>query len=452
MTGLFSSRELAIGFWLVVVLTYLVYSDSFRPHLKQLIQCFFNIYILAPIIGLSGYIILVSYFLIEIDIWNFNQYKNVTLWFVCVGIYSLFQVWDVSKGEKYLKDLVFDLFKITTLFEFVVTFYSFNFWFEIVFIPFVTLIMLVAAISDNKPEHKIASNFLSKVIEIIGVLVIIYVVYQLFYKTEKFVNEGTVYDFMVPIILTIAIFPYLYFVMVYAKYVRIIVGLKIRLKDEALARYTTRNIILYFKLCINCLERWNRYITLHDVKSKCDVDNSIKRIISLMKRDKLNYPVSFDKGWSHFDARRYLKTFGLLTSYYDHLYDDKWTASSEYLKLGEGYFCNKIKYYIDGSEDEVKCLTLVLVVEDIPLFKEALNKFRDVGGYLFEQSISKDKELSIITKEIEGEDDELYQTNLTEIGRRQIMIQKNKYINREEFELRLSFAVDKESFKYIDTI
>lgn len=449
---LFSSRELAIGFWLIVVLTYLVYSDSFRPHLKQVIQCFCNIYILAPIIGLGGYIIIVSYFLVEISIWNLNQYKNVTLWFLCVGIYSLFQVSDVGKGEKYLKDLVFDLFKITTLFEFVVTFHSFSFWFEIVFIPFVTLIMLVAAFSDNKKEHKIVSNFLGKVIEVIGGIVIIYVGYQLLYKPEEFFNEGTIYDFMVPIILTIVIFPYLYFIMLYAKYERIIVGLTIRLKDDELVRYTTRNIIFYFKFCMSCLDRWNRYITLHDVKSKSDIDKSIKRIIFLMKRDKLNIPVSFEKGWSHFDARRYLSKYGLLASYYDHLYDDKWTASSEYFKLGEGYFCNKIKYYIDGCEDAVKCLTLVLVVEDIPLFQEALNKFRDIGNYIFEKSISKDKELSIKTEEVEGEGDELYETNITEIEGRQIMIQKYKYINREEFELRLSFAVDKESFKYLDTI
>ena len=447
---LFSSRELAIGFWLIVVLTYLVYSESMRAHLKKLILCFCNIYILAPIIGLGGYITLVSYFLVEINIWNLNQYKNVTLWFICVGVYSLFQVSDVGKGEKYLKDLVFDLFKITTLFEFVVTFYSFNFWFEIVFIPFVTVIILVAAFSDNKPEYKIVSNFFNKVIEIIGVLVIIYVGYQLFYQTGEFLSEGTIYDFVIPIILTIAIFPYLYFVMIYIKYERIIVGLKIRLKDEGLVKYTTRNIIFYFKFCTNCLERWNRYITLHDINSKSDVDKSIKRIIFLMKRDKLNHPVSFKKGWSSFDARRYLTKYGLLASYYDHLYYDKWTASSEYLKLGEGFFCNKIKYYIDGGEDVVKCLTLVLEVEDIPSLQEALNKFQELGDYLLEQSISKDKKLSIKTEELEG--DEFYETHITEIEGHQVMIQKSKYINREEFELRLSFAVDKESFKYIETI
>ena len=141
-----------------------------------------------------------------------------------------------------------------------------------------------------------------------------------------------------------------------------------------------------------------------------------------------------------------------MTSYYDHLYDNKWTASSDYFKLGEGYFCNKIKYYIDGCEEAVKCLTLVLEVEDIPSFQEALNKFRDIGNSLVEKSISKDKELSIKAEEIEDEDNDLYESHFTEIEGRQVMIQKRKYINRDEFELRVSFAVDKESFKYTDTI
>ena len=66
----FSSRELAIGFWLLIGLMYVTYSESLRPHLKQLLSCFCNIYILTPILGMGFYVAILSYSLIELDIWN----------------------------------------------------------------------------------------------------------------------------------------------------------------------------------------------------------------------------------------------------------------------------------------------------------------------------------------------------------------------------------------------
>jgi glutamate synthase domain-containing protein 3 len=185
---------------------------------------------------------------------------------------------------------------------------------------------------------------------------------------------------------------------------------------------------------------------------KIEIDYSIKRIKFLMKRDKGNMPVNFEKGWSHYEARRYLMDYALQTSYYDHLYYEKWSASSDSLKLGEGIFCNKITYHIDGGEDAIKCLTLVLEVEEVDQFEGALNKFREISNHLFQVSVSAKKELNINIEEAEGNDSDIYQTHMTEIEGRQIMIQKRNHVNLDTFELRLSFSVDKNSFKYTDTI
>lgn len=401
---------------------------------------------------MGAYVAILSYFLIELDIWNFNQYKNVTLWFICVGIYSLFQVADFNKGVKYFKETAIDLFKITTIFEFIVTFYSFNFWFEIIFIPLTTLIMLMAVLSENNKEHKIVSDVPSKLIEIIGSCIIIYISYLLISEPSDFFSEGTAYDFLVPIILTLGIFPYLYMVMLYAEYERFILRLKFTLKNDDLVRHAKFKALYCFNVHLTHLKRWDRYIVIHDIKSNDEIDASIKRIKFLINRDKKNIPVSFDKGWSHYEARRYLKQYGLMTDSYDHMYYEKWSASSEALKLGEGLFCNKITYYIDGNEDSVKCLTLVLDVENTDLFQASLDSFREIGNYLFEKAICEDKELNIMTEEAEGKEDELYQTQITELEGRQVMIQKRKYVNLDTFELRLSYSVDRESFKYADTI
>lgn len=449
--NLFSGRELAIGVWIIIGFSYFIYSPKFRPHIKNIARSFFKIKILTPIIGLGIFVSIISYFLIEIGLWNFNQYKNAALWFILVGIYSLFQVADTNKGKRYLKGKLANLLKITTLFEFAVAFYSFSFWFELVFIPFMTFITLMSELSKNNKEHKIVSNVLDHFIMIIGFCIIIYISFLFASNPGEFFREDTAYDFLVPIFLTLGALPYLFMVMLYAEYESFFVRLNFIFKDRELKKFAKRKAMLHLNCRLSKLKRWEHYLSRHEIKSKDDINDSIKKIIFLTKRDKSDIPVKFDSGWSHFKARRYLKGFELMASYYDHLYDERWGASSESLKLGEGFFCNKIIYHVDGNKEAATCLTLVLEIEQPELFENDLKKFQEISNHLFKKSVSKDKTLSIKLEEAESNDGDICQTYITEIAQRYIMIQKLKSVYRDSFEIRLSFSIDKDSFRYSAT-
>lgn len=448
----FSSRELALSIWLILGIAYLIYSPTFRPHVKKLARCFFSVYIMTPIVGLGLYVAILSYLLIEIGLWDLGQYKNVSLWFVCVGIYSLFKITSINQGQEYLKQTFADLFKLTTLFEFVVTFYSFNFWIELILIPLMTLIMLMSAFSQNKKEHQIVSRLLDKVIISIGLCVITYICHLIILDPSDIFNENTFYDFIVPIALTVGVLPYLYILMTYMEYGRSSQRLRIKLKKKELVTYAKKKSLISFAFRTSELRRWDRYLTFHNIQTKEDINNSITTVKLLIKRNKTAIPVEFECGWSHFEARRYLKNHGLMTSHYDHLYQKKWSASSEPLKLGEGIFSNRITYYIDGSEEAARCLTLVLDVSDVDLFKTDLAKFKEIGNALFDKAISNDKSLNIQIEEKYNIETDNNQAYVTETEGRQIMIQKYSRINSDAFEIRLSFAVDRDSFKYADTI
>ncbi len=450
--GVFSDRELAIGVWLIAFVGYVLYSKNLRPHIALVIRSFCSIYIVIPILGLGIWVTLLSCLLIEIELWNSGQYKNVALWFVVVGIYSLFQVTDSGKGGKYFKDTAADLVKATTLLEFVVAFYSFSFWFELVSVPIVTALFLMSAIAKKNEEHQLVAHILDKFIVGIGLCIIAYVGHLILTKPGEFFSEGTAYDFFVPLVLTLFIFPYLFLVMLYSEYERSFRRLHFILKDNELESYARKKSLFAFNFHLSHLKRWERYLRLQDASSKLDVDNSIERIQFLLRRDKKNIPVSYSQGWSHYEARRYLSGHGLMTTYYDHSFHGRWTASSEQLKLGDSIFCNKLTYHIDGDENSVQCLTLVLNVDDTSLLEAGIDEFKVVGDALVEAAVSSDKELSIKideTKEVkEGEN----QTYTTELEGRQIMIQKLARDYRNAIELRLSIASDKESFKYIDSM
>lgn len=449
---IFSSRELAIGFWLITFILCGLSSNKFRPILKSLVGSFFNKYIFIPVLGLGINVAAISYLLIEIDVWSFNQYKNVVLWFFIVGIYSLFQVVSANSKGQYLKDMFIDMFKLTTFFEFVITFYNFNFWFELIFIPVMSFVLLLAMFSERNKDHKVVADFFNWLIMIVGFCVVTYVCYQLLIDYEGFFNEGTVYDFIVPVFLTIGVFPYLYIISVYTVYERLFRRLDFKFKGEIFLSHMKSKVFFCFNFNLSHLKRWDRYVMIHGVKSKSEFDRSIKKVRSLLRKDKKRVFVAFNKGWSYYDSIRYLKGYSMVTSYYDHLYNGEWSASSESLKLGEGTFCNNITYHIDGDENAVKCLTLVMHVDDVELFDVALDKFREISDYLFRKAIPSGKGLSIETESVGGKETDIYQTNIVELEGRQVMIQKRNHVGRDTFEVRFSLSVDKKSFKYLDTI
>jgi hypothetical protein len=244
----------------------------------------------------------------------------------------------------------------------------------------------------------------------------------------------------------------LYIISVYTVYERLFRRLDFKFKGKAFLAYMKTKVFFCFNFNLSHLKRWDRYVMIHGVESESEFDRSIKKVRFLLRKDKKRVFVAFNKGWSCYDSIRYLKGYSMETSYYDHLYNDEWSASSEALKLGEGSFCNNITYHIDGDENAVKCLTLVLDVEEVELFDVALDKFREISDYLFRKAMPSGKGLFIEAEGVEGKGDEIHQTHIVELEGRQVMIQKRKHVNRDTFELRLSFAVDKESFRYSDGI
>lgn len=393
---------------------------------------------------MAAYVAMICVVLIEVGFWDSQQYKNAALWFFFAGFWSVFKVVGINEREGYFKEALLGLAKITVLVEFLVSFNSFSFWFELVFIPVFSFFVIMWEFSKLKDEHKVLSVFLERVVLVIGVGLFLHFLYMLFDSPRNFVSLGTVYDFFVPIILAIGAFPYLYALMVYAEYERVFSRVKIIFKDDLLAKYAIKMAVINFGFRLSSLSRWVHYISLPGAKEKSGIDNSIKRVLYLVGRDKEKDQVSFDMGWSRFESRRYLKSFGLVQSDYDCLYGDYWSSHSE-RKLGKGFLCNKIIYRAEGDEDAVKCLSLIFEVNDESLFSEDLDFFREVASSLFSQAVTDEYFLNLSYEDLDGGKDNGCLDSFTEVAGRYLMLRRER-INEGFVEFVLSFAVNRDAF------
>jgi hypothetical protein len=96
------------------------------------------------------------------------------------------------------------------------------------------------------------------------------------------------------------------------------------------------------------------------------------------------------EGWSPYESKDFLNSFGITTGYYKKYYDDEWGASSASIKLNDEIFSDTISYYVSGSSTIVKKLKVSLTV--YPSVKEvyALDKFIECIAFLYQETFGED--------------------------------------------------------------
>ncbi|OJT49840.1 hypothetical protein BSR04_00525, partial [Serratia plymuthica] len=83
-----NNREIAITLWLLVI-SYYTFSSSkmaaARNAFKGVLAALFVKQIMSVLCFMVAYMVIVIYWLSELELWNFEQLKNTVFWCVSVG-------------------------------------------------------------------------------------------------------------------------------------------------------------------------------------------------------------------------------------------------------------------------------------------------------------------------------------------------------------------------------
>ena len=171
------------------------------------------------------YIIIVIDSLSRLELWFPEQIKNTIFWYLSVGSFSLFKLERIKKDPKFLKSWLLNNFALATILEFIVGIHIFNFWLEILLVPFLIIISVFVAVSQTDPTLKLSEKFFNALLMIFGMLLMIYSAYKIISDFSAFVNLNTLFDFFLPIILSILIIPFILLMILFTSYENIFVHL-----------------------------------------------------------------------------------------------------------------------------------------------------------------------------------------------------------------------------------
>lgn len=381
-----NNREVALLIWLGVAVIACVVHSGIRPRLIEVLKAFGRRQILVVIGLLYVFLGITVWLLSALSLWDWDQLKTTLVWSVVVGVASLMQVNKIEDQPRFFRDWIKDSLKVVAIVEFVVTFYAFPLWAELILQPLLLLIGGTLAVGMGDPKNGAAVKLLNGLLSLLGLGLVVYAAYMIAVNQGSFLSLTTLREFYTPIVLSILFVPFIFLLHVYSTYEKSFMALRWAITDDKLRRYAKLKAILSFGPRVALLRRWQTNLRAHRPDDKEDIRRAIREVKDNRRRERHPVPVPLERGWSPHIAKDFLAEFGLATERYHRLYDE-WYASSPILELGKGIFPNNLAYYVEGDELVATRLKLKLNVNEIAESAEAEGSFVEVGNALLYKAI-----------------------------------------------------------------
>ncbi|MCK6648732.1 MAG: hypothetical protein L6Q66_03660 [Bacteroidia bacterium] len=273
--SIFSTRELSVLFWLVVIFSALLLSKNIRSSFGRVLTSLFDKKIVSIFLIQVAYTIGVIFLLCYLNLWNKTLIKDTFFWFFGVAVVLFFSI-NKAKNVTLFYEMMKESFKWTIFVEFLVNFYTFSFWVEFFLVPIITLMVLMQIVSETKKEYDRVNTLLKKMLSYSGVLLILFVGYKSVVSYQDLVNLKTLFSFLLPIILTLMMIPFLYFLALFMNYEELFVKLYYYSNDEKFKWELKKKILFEAKFNLNKVHYIFKSINKFDVVHSDNLKKLIK--------------------------------------------------------------------------------------------------------------------------------------------------------------------------------
>jgi len=268
-----NNREIALIAWvLVLVVGVLVWRDT-RESVLNMLKIVASPNMAIPLLTMIAYVSLVLAGAYKVGAWDFSLLKTTLFWFFGAALVMFFTANETTRNDGYFRKVVTRNLQFAVVLEFIVNLYVFNIFVELVLLPVLAFIAMLAAVADTKPEYKPVRTLTNIVTTGFGIYLLGYAIVQIVGDFRGFATLRNVNEFMLPIMLTLVLLPYLYALALYMAYELLFTRIRILIKDRKLARFAKWHV---FKTCRLRLSKVNRFASgphakLYDARDRAEV-------------------------------------------------------------------------------------------------------------------------------------------------------------------------------------
>lgn len=226
--NLFSSREVASIFWLVIFCAFMFLKPKIRSAVLNLLKISANKHIVILVVSIifysSFWIILIS----QYSFWDWKYLKEVILWVAFSGIPMCFGAIINKDGNHYFANILKNNLKFIIILEFLLSTFTFHIIIELILTPCIAFLVLLDIVAGLKEEYSVVKKLTSFVISCIGFIVLGLSMKKAFVNYTDLGSIDSLVTFSIPIVLSLLFIPISYSYALYSTYQKLFIMMKFK--------------------------------------------------------------------------------------------------------------------------------------------------------------------------------------------------------------------------------
>lgn len=207
MSDIFTTREIALGFWTFALLAFALATPSVRRQLPGLIRTALHWKLVLVGVFIASYTGAMLLTLRELDLWNSRLLKDAALWFAFGGMPLGFRALNLKGTGPDYRRMVTESIRLIVFLEFLLNTYTVALPIELLLVPSLTLLGMLDAVADLKPEFARAGRSLKTIQALVGFVILGVALYMAVGDPSTLTGGDSVRAFLLPPILTALFIP-----------------------------------------------------------------------------------------------------------------------------------------------------------------------------------------------------------------------------------------------------
>lgn len=239
MFEIFTTREIAIGIWAVVFFSIMSMNKQVRISLIRVVKSALVPRLAIPAIAIYLYATLFCFGAAQCSVWEKEHYKDVFMWVTFVGMPICFGA-VFKQAPEYFKKAIIDNFKLTVLFEFVFSSFTYSLVAEMIIIFVVFWLNAMYTVANRTSGYKVTAHIIHKLLNIIYIAMLFATCKH---AVENFrINQAPqmIISLIIPIVLSVLYIPISYTIGVYSNYFEAFIRMRFFEPQEKTVRFRHR--------------------------------------------------------------------------------------------------------------------------------------------------------------------------------------------------------------------
>ena len=271
MLDFLNTREKATAVWLTIFFIWALSDSNVRCSILDLLKIFFNKKIFTLWIAMLAYIALGVLGLKNVGLWDISISKDTILWILGPAFASFVNINRSTLGNSYFKEAIFDNLKLVAVLEFILNLYTFSFPVELFLVPFISFVAALEIFAGTRAEYRQVNKFLKFVLVLVGFFLLTFSIRYIVFNMQNFLTFENLRSFLLPLILSIILVPYIYIMALVMQYEILFVRINIANDNSKFARHAKMKVLTHCHINLSKLTKVARNARYPKINEKKDV-------------------------------------------------------------------------------------------------------------------------------------------------------------------------------------